>query len=125
MPYKPFEFEEDGETKGFDFEVVRPWATCWASRPEFVTTPFDSIIAAVKAGNCDMIASAMTITEERAEQVDSSPSPTSDADQSLLVRAAVARDLRDLEDLAARPSVCRSRPPVPPTPRRTFPTAPS
>lgn len=101
MPYKPFEFEEDGETKGFDFEVVSAMADLLGVETEFVTTPFDSIIAAVKAGNCDMIASAMTITEERAQEVDFTE-PYFDADQSLLVRAADAETYATLEDLAGK-----------------------
>lgn len=101
MPYKPFEFEEDGETKGFDFEVVSAMGDLLGVETEFVTTPFDSIIAAVKAGNCDMIASAMTITEERAQEVDFTE-PYFDADQSLLVRAADAETYATLEDLAGK-----------------------
>jgi polar amino acid transport system substrate-binding protein len=66
---------------------------------EFVTTPFDGIIPALVAGNCDMIASAMTITDERAEQVNFTD-PYFDADQSLLVLAANADEYGSLEDLA-------------------------
>ena len=61
MPYEPFEFEEDGETKGFDYDVVSAMGEQLGVDVEFVTTPFDGIIPALVAGNCDMIASAMTI----------------------------------------------------------------
>ena len=86
MPYKPFEFEEDGKVQGFDYEVVSAMADQLGLDVEFRTTPFDSIIPALAAGECDMIASAMTITEERAEQVDFTE-PYFDADQSLLIRS--------------------------------------
>ena len=62
MPYKPFEFEENGETTGFDYDIVSAMGEQLGVTVEFVTTPFDNIIPALAAGNCDMIASAMTIT---------------------------------------------------------------
>ncbi|MHB1138237.1 MAG: transporter substrate-binding domain-containing protein [Microthrixaceae bacterium] len=99
MPYQPFEFEEDGETTGFDYDVVSAMGDLLGAEVEFVTTPFDSIIPALVAGNCDMIASAMTITPERAEQV-SFTAPYFDADQSLLVLAENAEEFATLEDLA-------------------------
>lgn len=101
MPYEPFEFEEDGETKGFDYDVVSAMGDELGLETEFVTTPFDSIIPALVAGNCDLIASAMTITPERAEQVNFTE-PYFDADQSLLVLADNAEEFAALEDLAGQ-----------------------
>ena len=101
MPYKPFEFEEDGETKGFDYDVVSAMGDQLGVEVEFVTTPFDSIIPALAAGNCDMIASAMTITDERAEQVDFTE-PYFDADQSLLVLKENEETYATLDDLAGK-----------------------
>lgn len=101
MPYKPFEFEEDGETKGFDYDVVSAMGDQLGVEVEFVTTPFDSIIPALAAGNCDMIASAMTITEEREEQVNFTE-PYFDADQSLLVLTENEETYATLEDLASK-----------------------
>ncbi len=98
MPYKPFEFEEDGETTGFDYEVVSAMGDKLGVDTEFVTTPFDSIIPALAAGNCDMIASAMTITDERAEKV-LFTDPYFDADQSLLVLKENADKFKTLADL--------------------------
>jgi polar amino acid transport system substrate-binding protein len=98
MPYAPFEFEEDGETTGFDYEIVSAMGEQLGLDVEFRTTPFDSIITALAAGDCDMIASAMTITEERAEQVDFTE-PYFDADQSLLIRAEDEDTISSLEDL--------------------------
>lgn len=101
MPYEPFEFEEDGETKGFDYDVVSAMGDQLGVDVEFVTTPFDGIIPALAAGNCDMIASAMTITEERAEQVDFTEAYF-DADQSLLVLAENEDSITSLDDLAGK-----------------------
>jgi polar amino acid transport system substrate-binding protein len=99
MPYEPFEFEEDGETRGFDYDIVSAMADEIDLDVEFRTTPFDSIIPAMAAGECDMIASAMTITEDRAEQV-AFTEPYFDADQSLLIRAEDEDRYSSLEDLA-------------------------
>ena len=101
MPYKPFEFEEDGETTGFDYDIVSAMGEQLGVTVESVTTPFDNIIPALAAGSCDsMIASAMTITDERpAEKVDFTE-PYFDADQSLLVLKENEDEFATLEDLA-------------------------
>ncbi|MGB6058008.1 MAG: basic amino acid ABC transporter substrate-binding protein [Microthrixaceae bacterium] len=101
MPYKPFEFEEDGKTQGFDYEVVTAMGEQLGLKTEFETTPFDSIIPALAAGNCDMIASAMTITDERAEKV-LFTEPYFDADQSLLVLKENADKYKTLADLKGK-----------------------
>ncbi len=101
MPYEPFEFEEGGETKGFDYEVVAAMGEQLGLDVEFRTTPFDTIIPSLVAGDCDMIASAMTITDERAEQVDFTE-PYFDADQSLLILAEDEGTFSTLEDLAGK-----------------------
>jgi polar amino acid transport system substrate-binding protein len=102
MPYEPFEFQNaEGETEGFDYDVVSAMGDLLGVETEFVTTPFDGIIPALVAGNCDMIASAMTITEERAEQV-SFTEPYFDADQSLLVLAENEETYATLDDLAGK-----------------------
>lgn len=100
IPYIPFEFEEGGSVTGFDYDVVAAMAERMGlDGAQFDTTPFDGIIPALEAKNCDMIASAMTITEERAEKVDFSD-PYFDADQSLLVLKENADKYASLEDLA-------------------------
>lgn len=85
-PYQPFEFEEDGEFTGFDVDLVNAVADGLGVETEYRVTPFEGIQsgAALNAGQCDLAASAMTITEERAENLNFSD-PYFDADQSLLV----------------------------------------
>lgn len=101
IPYQPFEFEDDaGQTTGFDYDVVTAMSTSLGlDAPSFQTTPFDSIIPALVAGNCDIIASAMTITEERQQQA-LFTDPYFDADQSLLVTKANETTYPDLASLA-------------------------
>jgi polar amino acid transport system substrate-binding protein len=103
IPYEPFEFEDDaGQTTGFDYDVVAAMSTSLGlDAPSFQTTPFDSIIPAVAAGNCDVIASAMTITDERKENALFSE-PYFDADQSLLVTKENEATYPDLDSLAGQ-----------------------
>jgi polar amino acid transport system substrate-binding protein len=103
IPYEPFEFETDaGDVTGFDYDVVATMSEALGLEgPDFQTTPFDSIIPALLAGNCDIIASAMTITDERAEQVNFTD-PYFDADQSLLVTKANEETYATLDSLAGR-----------------------
>jgi polar amino acid transport system substrate-binding protein len=103
MPYEPFEFEDDaGQTTGFDYDLLTGMSTSLGlGAPSFQTTPFDSIIPALVAGNCDVIASAMTITEERQQQA-LFTDPYFDADQSLLVTKANEATYPDLASLAGQ-----------------------
>jgi len=103
IPYEPFEFEDEtGQVTGFDYDVVAAMSDeLGLAAPQFKTTPFDTIIQALLAGDCDLIASAMTITEERAEQV-AFTEPYFDADQSLLVRVEDEDTYATLDDLAGR-----------------------
>lgn len=100
-PYPPFEFEEDGEMTGFDVELVRAISEDLGVAAEFQVTPFEGIQsgAALAADQCDIAASAMTITEDREENVDFSE-PYFDATQSLLVRTEDVDQFSTLEDLA-------------------------
>ena len=87
-PYAPFEFQNDaGEFQGFDVELVQAMAAELGLEANFIVTPFDGIWLQPAAGTCDMVASAMTITDERAENAVFTD-PYFDADQSLLVRSA-------------------------------------
>jgi polar amino acid transport system substrate-binding protein len=103
IPYEPFEFEaDDGSITGFDFDVVAAMSeSLGLDDPDFQTTPFDSIIPALLAGNCDIIASAMTITDERAQQVNFTD-PYFNADQSLLVTKANEDTYTTLDSLSGK-----------------------
>lgn len=86
-PYEPFEFKDDnGEDTGYDIDLLRAIATDAELGLEVKDLPFDGILGSLAAGDCDVVASAVTITDERAEQVDFSE-PYFEADQSLLVKA--------------------------------------
>jgi polar amino acid transport system substrate-binding protein len=69
--YPPFETvdTETGEIVGFDVDLVDEICRELQCSPEFIVTPFDGIITGLKTGKYDLIASSLTITEDRAEQV--------------------------------------------------------
>ncbi|HZA75157.1 MAG TPA: transporter substrate-binding domain-containing protein [Acidimicrobiales bacterium] len=101
-PYEPFEFEgPDGEQTGYDMDILRAIAENNDLSMEVIDLPFDGILGSLAAGDCDVVGSAVTITDERAEQVDFSD-PYFDADQSLLVRAEDEDTYATLEDLAGQ-----------------------
>jgi polar amino acid transport system substrate-binding protein len=84
--YPPFEFIENDEVMGFDVDLVAALAEEMGYDYEFLTYNFDALIVGLQSGSeFDMIASAMTITDERKEEVDFSD-PYIDSGQSLAVR---------------------------------------
>lgn len=101
-PYEPFEFQaEDGTWTGFDMDVMRKIAEANSLELEVTVQPFDGIWLAPAAGKCDVVASSMTITEERTQAADFTDSYF-DAFQSLLVRKADAETYTSLESLAGK-----------------------
>lgn len=89
VPYEPFEFEDPNGPagySGFDIEMMDAIAKEMDLTLAVANTPFDGIWLQPAAGACDVVASAMTITEERAENALFSD-PYFEAEQSLLVTA--------------------------------------
>ncbi|TCJ19813.1 basic amino acid ABC transporter substrate-binding protein [Rubrobacter taiwanensis] len=97
IAYRPFEFMEGGEPVGFDIDLINEIAERAGFEPDIQNVTFDGIIPGLQSGTYDMAISAMTITEEREQQVDFSD-PYFNADQSLLVRAG--SDIESVDDLA-------------------------
>lgn len=84
--YPPFEFvDKDGNIVGIDIDIVKAIADHLGVRLRIVNTSFDGIILALLAKKFDIIISAMTITSERAKQVDFSI-PYYNAGQLITVR---------------------------------------
>lgn len=83
--FPPFEYVEDGEYVGFDMDLIRAIAEVQGFDVEIKDMSFDSLIAALKTGNVDIVIAGMTITEEREKAVDFSR-PYYSADQSVIVK---------------------------------------
>jgi polar amino acid transport system substrate-binding protein len=100
-PYEPFEIkEEDGTDTGFDMDLMRAMGERADLELAVLDLPFDGILGSLAAGDCDVVASAVTITDERAEQVDFSD-PYFDAEQSLLIKADNS-EIGGIADLAGK-----------------------
>jgi polar amino acid transport system substrate-binding protein len=84
--FPPFEYIENGQFVGFDMDLMREIAKIAGFELKFVDMSFDSLIPALRAGQIDVAAAAMTITEERKKVVDFSM-PYWSADQSIIVKA--------------------------------------
>jgi polar amino acid transport system substrate-binding protein len=97
-PYEPFEYEEGEDVVGLDMDIVGEVAKDLGVDVEVLVTPFDGIQSGqdLETGNCDLVASAITITEDREKNMDFSD-PYFDADQGLLVTAGSG--LASVEDL--------------------------
>lgn len=101
VPYAPFEFEEGGKVVGVDADLVRAIGGRLGVAVDFRDTDFDGIFAALDGGKCDLIASAVSITEERKKKHDFSEGYF-EINQSLLVRKADAGKYADLASLKGR-----------------------
>lgn len=100
-PYPPMEFEdpETGEMTGFDIELMRAVGEELGLEVAVINSGFDPITSGqvFEAGQCDIAAASITITEDRQESVAFSD-PYFTADQSLLVKADAG--ITTLDDVA-------------------------
>lgn len=69
--YPPFEFQDEKsrEFTGFDIELIKAVGKQMGYEVQINGMNFDGLIPALEAGQIDVIASAMTITAERAKKV--------------------------------------------------------
>ena len=101
IPYAPFEYEEGGEFKGIDVDLMNGIAAKLDLEAEFRDTDFDGIFAALAAGNCDVIASSVSITEER-KQSNNFSDGYFEIQQSLLVRKGDESTYKDFASLKGK-----------------------
>jgi len=100
VDYPPFEyFDETGTAVGFDIDIVHAIGRIMGVEIEIVNAPWGEIIPRLIRDEYDLIASAMTITQERAKLVDFSE-PYFTNGQIVVVRTGEsgiqsAADLRD------------------------------
>jgi polar amino acid transport system substrate-binding protein len=104
VPYPPFEFEDSSAPSGysgFDIDLMQEIADRLDLELEVIEVGFDGLQsgATLAAGQCDIAASAMTITEERAQNLNFSE-PYYDSLQSLIVLAD--SDITTLEDVTGQ-----------------------
>ncbi|WP_182113521.1 ABC transporter substrate-binding protein [Actinotalea sp. JY-7876] len=97
-PYEPFTYEEDGEVVGLEVDIAREVAMDLGVELATVSTPFEGLESGqdLETRKCDLVASGITITDEREERLDFAD-PHFDADQGLLTAAGAG--LTSAEDL--------------------------
>ncbi len=94
---------------GFDIDVTREMARELGVDFVPVNTRWSSIIPSLVLGRCDIIASGMTITEERARRVDFSD-PYLRAGQTILLSERIEGEVDSYEDLNHPKYTVASRP---------------
>jgi len=102
--FAPFEYieEETNELVGFDVDLaVDAIERAGYEAGDWVDIEFDSLIPSLTEGDIDLIAAAMTITDDRDEQIDFTD-PYYEADQAVLVREDDI-DPAEFADLEGRP----------------------
>jgi polar amino acid transport system substrate-binding protein len=104
IPYPPFEYEDADAPSGysgFDIDLTQEMADNLGLELEVIESGFDGLQSGttLAAGQCDLAVSAMTITEERGENLEFSE-PYYDATQSLIVLED--GDVSSLDDVAGQ-----------------------
>jgi polar amino acid transport system substrate-binding protein len=102
VSYAPEEFyAADGTTiQGSDIDIAGDIAKRWGVTLQVDNTPFDGIIAALKAKKCDMILSGMNSTDERKKEVDFVDYLK--VGQGLLVPTGNPKNIKTLDDLSGK-----------------------
>jgi glutamine transport system substrate-binding protein len=100
VTYPPFEYEEGGEYKGIDIDLMNAIAENQGFEIEYSPMDFGGIIPAMQANQLDVAIAGMSITEERKNVVDFSE-PYFDAGVTLVVKAGNT-SIKTPEDLKGK-----------------------
>jgi polar amino acid transport system substrate-binding protein len=107
FPYPPQEFfDENGNPKGSDVEIGMEIGKRMGLQVSFINSMFDTIIAAVNSGKCDIIISAQNITAERQKQV--SMIPFFQAGQSMVAAKGNPQKINSPADLCGKSAAAES-----------------
>ncbi|PLR79042.1 glutamine ABC transporter substrate-binding protein [Bacillus sp. V3-13] len=98
--YPPFEFEEGGEYKGIDIDLINAIAESQGFKIELKPMDFGGIIPAMQANQLDVAIAGMSITDERKKVVDFSE-PYFDAGLTLVVKKG-NKDITSVDDLKGK-----------------------
>src|SRR3990172_3535502 len=105
VPYPPFEdFDTTGNVIGFDADLINEIASRLGLTVEWIDTDFDTIFTQLATGRFDVVASATTITPERAQQVSFTESYYN-SQQAFTVNVGLTPGISSTADLAAGDSV--------------------
>ncbi len=94
--YAPFEYIGDnGEVVGVDVDIMNAIAEKLGRKLVIKNMSFDGALAAVESGKVDIVAAAVTVTEERKEKMDFSESYVESAEVVVVASANPAVDSTD------------------------------
>lgn len=101
LPYKPFEYQDGDKVVGFDVDLIDLVAKKLGVQQEISDTPFDGIQSGAdfNAGQCDLSAAGMTITDARKQNIDFSD-PYFNATQALVAKKG--SNIKSLDDLKGK-----------------------
>ncbi|MGD0575952.1 MAG: ABC transporter substrate-binding protein [Anaerolineales bacterium] len=107
FPYPPQEmFDENGNPQGLDIDMGTEISHRLGLKVEFVNSIFDTIIAAVTSGKCDIIISAQNITTDRQAKV--SMIPYFQAGQSFVAQKGNPQNINGPMDLCGKSAAAES-----------------
>lgn len=99
--FMPFEFtDEKNEIVGFDIDVINAVGQAAGFKVSIANQAFDTLIEGLESGRIDVVASGMTITEERRKRVDFSD-PYYNAAQ-VIVAGKNAMGLKTIDDVKGK-----------------------
>jgi polar amino acid transport system substrate-binding protein len=98
IPYAPFELGENSSYTGIDVDVLKAIGSDLDYKVTFQPTAFDDIFTAMHDKKCDVIASAVSINDERKKTMLFSDGYF-EINQSMLVRSADAKTFGSLDKL--------------------------
>lgn len=96
--YPPFEYKENDQFVGVDMDLVRALAEKMGMKYEIIDMDFDALIPSLTSNKIDLAISAITITEERMQQVDFSL-PYYIANQVIIAKQDNQAKIEKLEDI--------------------------
>lgn len=100
VPQPPFEYEDAGELKGIDVDLVKAITGRLGLGADFRKT--GDVFADLAAGRCDLVASAVAVSDELKAKVDFTPAYF-DVRQALLVRKGDEAKYKDWASLKGKP----------------------
>ena len=101
--YAPFSFyDEKGELTGYDVDVARAVAKKLNLKIEFLTAPWDAMLAAFDAGKADVVFNQVSITDERKKKYEFSEPYT--VPRAVLITHKDTQDIKGFDDLKGKKS---------------------
>lgn len=97
--YMPFEMtNKKGEIIGFEIDILKAMAKAMGVKLEIVSISYDGLIPSLLTGKFDLIASGMTINQQRNIKVNFA-NPIIMTGQTLLLRKELAEQIKSYKDL--------------------------